>query len=118
MCSESYKYYKEHHICVSCGQENAEKNHTQCLNCMMKARERALIYFKKHKKELQEKSRIRAKNRYENLKEQGICTSCGKRPAADNKILCKHCAARINYRNRQKYLLNIYASKNIYEISI
>ena len=50
MCSESYKYYKEHHICVSCGQENAEKNHTQCLNCMMKARERALIYFKKHKK--------------------------------------------------------------------
>ena len=47
-----------------------------------------------------------------------LIVSCGKRPAADNKILCKHCAARINYRNRQKYLLNIYATKNICEISI
>ena len=56
MCSENYKYYKEHHICVSCGQEKAEKDHTQCLNCMVKARERAAIYAKKHKKELQEKS--------------------------------------------------------------
>ena len=53
MCRENYKYYKEHNICVSCGQENAEKNHTLCLNCMMKARERALIYFKKHKKEVE-----------------------------------------------------------------
>ena len=59
-----------------------------------------------------------AREAYRVLKKQGICTSCGKRPAASNKVLCKHCSARVNYRNRQKYLLNIYATKNICEISI
>ena len=118
MCSENYKFYKEHHIFVKCGREDAERNHTLCLNCMIKARERAVNYAKKHRKEIQEKSRIRSKCRYYKLKEQGICTSCGRRYTKNNKTLCSHCSARINYRNRQKYLLNIYTIKNICEIRI
>ena len=52
MCSKNnYEFYKKHHICVSCDQEDAEKNHTLCLNCMIKARERASIYSRKHKDE-------------------------------------------------------------------
>ena len=118
MCSENYKLYKEHHICVRCGQEDAERNHILCLNCMMKSREYALNYTKKHKKEIQEKSRIRSKDRYIRLKEQGICTSCGKRKTIDGKVLCRNCSARVNHRNRQKYLLNVYAIKNMCEIRI
>lgn len=118
MCRVNYEYYKDHHICVKCGQEDAEKDHTLCLNCMMKERERAAIYAQKHRKELLEKYRRNSKNRYNRLKEQGICTSCGKRPAAKNKILCRHCSAKVNYRKRQKYLLNIYATKNICEIRV
>ena len=50
MCSKAnYEFYKSHNICVSCGQEDAEKNHTLCLCCMMKNRERSMEYHKKHK---------------------------------------------------------------------
>ena len=100
------------------GGEDAEKNHTLCLNCMIKARERASIYSRKHKEEIREKTRVRSKNRYENLKKQGICTSCGRRKVQNNKTLCNICSARANYQRRQKYLLNVYATKNICEINI
>ena len=33
---QRYYWLKEHHICVSCGQENAIKNHIYCVNCMGK----------------------------------------------------------------------------------
>ncbi len=119
MCSKNnYEYYKIHKICVRCGQEDAERNHTMCLECMMKSREYSLKYARKHKKERQEKNRIRSKERYYRLKEQGICTCCGRRITKNNKVLCNHCSARINYRKRQEYLLNIYATKNMCEIRI
>ncbi len=119
MCSKNnYEYYKSHKICVRCGQEDAERNHTLCLQCMMKSREESLKYNRAHKKERQAKNRIRAKKRYYQLKEQGICTSCGKRVSRNNKVLCNQCSARINYRKRQEYLLKVYATKNMCEIRV
>ena len=119
MCSvNNYEYYKSHNICVRCGQEDAENNHTMCLECMMKSREESLKYHRKHRKERQEKDRIRAKKRYYKLKNEKICTCCGKRPSRKGKVLCNQCAARINYRKRKAYLLNVYAAKRMYEISI
>lgn len=117
MC-ERYEYYKKHSICVRCGQEDAVKNRTLCLVCMMKNREYAVNYHKKHKEEVREKSRIRSKIRYNRLKKLKICTSCGKRTTSNNKVLCNYCAARINDRNRRKYLLYIYATKNMLEIRV
>ncbi len=119
MCSKAnYEFYKSHNICVSCGQEDAEKNHTLCLCCMMKNRERSMEYHKKHREELKEKYRKRDKIRYDNLKKQGICTCCGKRHTKYNKIYCEHCSARKNAQHRAKYLLNIYASKTMAEIRV
>lgn len=119
MCSKNnYEYYKSHKICVRCSQEDVERNHTLCLECMMKNREESLKYNRKHRKERQEKNRIRAKKRYYNLKEQGICTCCGKRRTRKDKVLCTYCSARINYRKRKEYLLNVYATKRIYEIRV
>lgn len=119
MCSKAnYEFYKAHHICVRCGQENAEKNHTLCLCCMMKSREESLIYRNKHREELNKAERIRSKIRYDRLKEQGICACCGKRPTKYNKIYCEHCSARKNAKYRAKYLLNAYASKDMVEIRV
>lgn len=36
----------------------------------------------------------------------------------NNKVLCNQCSARINYRKRQEYLLNVYATKRMYEIRV
>ena len=73
MCDiNNYQYYKQHHICVNCGQEFAEKNHILCLQCMIKSRERALSYYNEHKKEIREKKRIKNKDRYNKLKELKI----------------------------------------------
>lgn len=119
MCSKNnYEYYKSHNICVRCGQEDAERNHVLCLECMMKNRESSAKYNRKYKKERQEKNRIRAKKRYYDLKEQGICTCCGKRNTKSNKVMCSQCSKRLNYRKRQEYLLNVYANKNMCEIRI
>lgn len=118
MCNENYEYYKSHHVCVRCRHEDAEKNHTLCLNCMMKDREASINYYHEHKEEIKEKKRITDKIRYNRLKSLGICTSCGKRTTKNNKVVCEHCSARINNRNRAKYLLNVYATRTMAEIRI
>ena len=65
MCdTKNYEFYKSHHICVRCGQEIAEKNHTLCLLCMMKNREESKAYYRKHKEEKREKNRIKSQNKY------------------------------------------------------
>lgn len=116
--SSNYEYYKKHHICVNCGQEDAERNSTLCFRCRIKNRERAIDYYKRHKEDIKEKKRIKNKERYNYLKENGICTSCGKRKTKNNKICCEHCAAKINERNRKKYLLYVYSIRNIADIRV
>ena len=119
MCNiKDYEFYKSHHICVRCGQEIAEENHTLCLVCMIKSREEARAYHKKHKEEKREQNRIRSRNRYHKLKGLGVCTSCGKRQVKNNKVLCEHCRIKANYKQRQKYLLDVYATRNICEIRV
>lgn len=119
MCNRTnYEFYKKHHICVRCGQENAERNHILCFRCMIKSREQSLVYNNKHREERKEKSRINSRNRYYRLKESGVCTSCGKRKTEYNKVMCKHCSAKINARKRAKYLLNVYATRNMAEIRV
>ena len=119
MCdSSNYEFYKKHHICVKCGQEDAERNSTLCFRCRIKNRESAIKYYKSHKEEQKERKRIRSKKRYNTLKERGLCTSCGKRHTENNKVYCKYCSARANERNRKKYLLYVYTTKNLAEIKI
>ena len=117
-CKTTYEWYKEHNICVRCGQEDAVRNHVLCFRCMIDARERALKYANKHKEELKEKNKIKSKKRYAKLKELGLCTSCGKRPTKHNKVYCEYCGARVRERQRKAYLLNIYATKSMAEIRV
>lgn len=115
MCDLSnYEYYKKHHICVRCGQEDAERNSTLCFRCRIKNREASINYYNRHK----EQNRIKSRVRYNKLKQVGLCTSCGKRQARNNKVCCDRCAAKARERNRKKYLLYVYATRNIAEIRV
>ena len=40
--------------------------------------------------------------KYNKLKEQEICTSCGKRHTKNNKVYCDFCASKKNERKRKR----------------
>lgn len=48
------------------------------------------------------KSQLKA--RYDFLKEQGLCVTCGKEPAIKDQIRCTHCKKKREDSNRRSYL--------------
>lgn len=119
MCNiNNYEFYKSHHICVRCGQEDAERNNTLCFRCRIKNRESSINYYNSHKEERKEKNRISSQVRYNRLKNLGLCTCCGKRKTNHNRIMCNHCRAKVNARHRRRYLLMVYATRNLSDIRI
>lgn len=82
---DTYYYYKEHHICVLCHKESADKGHVTCLACRLDIRDRRRDYYyrKEEQKNLsaeQRKEKSDAmKRKREKWEESGLCTSCGKR---------------------------------------
>lgn len=85
---KSYEWYKEHGICVQCGQEEAAQHRVRCLECLAKntTRKRKNMdpeYAKRKRRERQE---------------QGKCVWCGRPRAKDSKCYCTEC--RIKNRRR------------------
>ena len=52
---QRYHWLKEHHICVSCGCENAVKNHIYCIECLGKDREKSYKRFLNRSEEEKQK---------------------------------------------------------------
>lgn len=99
-----YYWYKSHGICTDCHANNAEKGHTRCLDCRLKALDRAAERRCKMTEQDIEKRRnqrhIYAITRYHKLKESGMCVDCGKREAV-NGVRCKSCRLMNNWRRRK-----------------
>ena len=57
------------------------------------------------------KHNIYKMNRYYRLKEQHICTQCGKRKSRENRTLCEWCARRKSLQEHSRYVLNAYENK-------
>lgn len=116
---ERYDWLKEHNICTKCGQANAIKNQTLCIDCAVKARERTYKWYANlddnTRKKYREKYR---KERYYKLKEQGICTRCGKRKIVNSETLCDWCLKKQSLRNHKRYLRNVYETRNINNIRV
>ena len=69
-----------------------------------KARQNWIFMLPTEKKEkLKEESRIRMRKRYKRLKEAGLCTICGKHPAANNHIRCATCHAKHLAYGKKRY---------------
>lgn len=105
---ERYHWLKEHRICVQCGAKDAKPNNVKCWECI----EKEWNYNYSDDKKLKNNNHV--KNRYYRLKEQGLCTKCGKRDSK-GKTLCVFCMAktkkRVQERYREKYGLKSETGK-------
>ena len=89
---ERYDYLKKIHICVNCGNEDAEPNSIYCLHCREKIYSRNRKYRKNNEEKMKTKEKDYFKNLYHKRKEQGICTKCGKRKVCrSSTTLCLEC---------------------------
>lgn len=96
---KEYRFYKNLGICVRCHKERAEPNKVLCLECADKDNEQC----KKSRERNIAKEKKRDLDKYNRLKEQGICTYCKHEKAVAGKTKCAKCLAKIRYkRSRNK----------------
>lgn len=81
-------------LCIRCGKHKTETGFSQCREC--RGRDRPTI----HSEEALKRQKEKAKLRYAERKNQGICVRCGKEKALPGIVLCSIC--RIN-RNQAIY---------------
>jgi len=104
-----YEWYKAHHICAKCGQQQAQSGYIYCLECRMKAREQNEKYRRQRSTERNSELRAYWKKwrteTYQKRKEAGLCPRCGKRRPPDGKVQCRICTAKkrkMNERYRRR----------------
>lgn len=97
---ERYAWLKANGICVSCGQEKADKGRTRCLQCRFRDIEYARSWQEKNAEKFKEYSKRYQKERYKNLKANGLCVNCGK-PTDNGKTSCNICAYIANKKRTE-----------------
>ena len=95
---EEYDFFKELHICVRCKNERAEPNKVTCLECS----ERDKKYDKKKREKKLEEYRKKDKDKYQKLKDNGICTYCKREKAMQGKYKCEKCLNKLKNRRNSK----------------
>lgn len=95
---DMYAWRKAHHICTKCGQEDAAKGRTRCINCLEKCRgqiRKPLTTEQRYAKH------IRQKRRYDLLTAFGVCTKDGiERKRERDAIYFKGLTLQDFYRNQ------------------
>ena len=103
---ESYRYYREHRICISCRCERAVRGSVYCLGCREKKRERERNRYKMMSEAEKEERRAKVRIYHKQLRAkrlaQGICPHCGRRKLAEGKAACPICAAKRNALQRKR----------------
>lgn len=99
---ESRNFYREQHVCTECGKVKVPESEKTCPECRAKRYEhrKPLTYYQKNS--YGERFRNQQKNLYQQRKEQGICTRCGKRNAMPNKAKCGICLEKDAEAHRRK----------------
>jgi predicted amidophosphoribosyltransferase len=91
-------FYKEHGICVSCGQEKAARGRIRCANCLAADAERHLqSYYGMTDKQRAafNAAKLQAEQKRKELRRTaGICTRCGKFKANQGRTMCGICLAK------------------------
>ena len=90
---ERYYWYKEHGICVSCGQEDAAPKKVKCEECAAKEAARNQTAYYRKREERREAMRRRKRELYAKRRAKGLCANCGKKTSA-GKRLCLDCFLR------------------------
>lgn len=101
---ERYIWLKEHHICVNCGNEDADYKSTLCFKCKEKIYKRNNDYYLKNKQKIDDRKREYRRKQYHIRKENGICTKCGKRKVCrKSTTLCIDCYIRQKRRKDKRW---------------
>lgn len=107
---ENYNWCKEHHICVKCGKNPAERNRVCCYECNLKQSELNRERRKQQTEEQKEAIREYQRKRCNEMKEKGLCTRCGRSTNNNGKTLCNECLIKRrrydNERNRCKGIVS------------
>lgn len=92
-------YYKKMGICPMCKKKPAFSNFVHCADCLEKIALNNIKYRAKKHEEYERRNNLSKKKRYQERKEKGLCTSCGKRKK-EHGMLCNLCWAK-RQRSRQ-----------------
>lgn len=94
--SDRYKRLREQGLCIQCGGKAIEGK-SRCEFCKKKD--------KSSRKPMTDEQRLaqRIKNnrRYKDLKEKGLCVTCGKKPAKAGCVRCEECLKYIAEKRKQ-----------------
>lgn len=104
MNKEYFNWLKEHHICISCCCEKAEKGRTKCIMCLAKdAEKHAKRYdISESRAKMNEANRKSYhKTRQERI-EQGFCPRCGKRKPSEGYKQCAICRSKDRLRREKQ----------------
>lgn len=96
---KDYNICKDLKICVRCHKNPAEPHKIMCLECADKDSEQS----RKNRQRNLEERKKRDLDKYNRLKEMGVCTYCKHEKAVAGKTKCAKCLAKIrNKRNAKK----------------
>lgn len=102
MKKELADWYRNHHICPKCGQNDAFGSYIHCAECLEKITLNNIKNRTEHPekvKEYTEKYKEKRKKQRQERKQKGLCITCGKK--ADKGVYClEHWLKR--QRNREK----------------
>lgn len=97
--------YKEHHICIHCGQNDAMPGRVSCAECLAKDLERHTKAYENLSGETKaaylQKRNERQREKRKRLVAKGICTTCLKRPMSKGYRSCIECRTRMLKRERE-----------------
>lgn len=92
---ETRQWRKEHHICVTCGKQDAAIGFVQCGECI----ERKINAYYANK----ERRNATVAARQKRLKEAGLCVTCGKPRSGKSKIHCDKCLEKRRIYDRKRH---------------
>lgn len=100
---ENRAFYRENHLCTSCGKNAVFGNDKTCFECRAKKEQRRKEPTKEQKERYRSNFRERQNRLYRERVEKGICTRCGKTKAIPGKKKCGMCLGRDAELHRRKY---------------
>ena len=109
-CADYYKqtriFYQKMGFCPICKKNRIYGDEKTCPECLAKKNIQNPLYAAKAKAEgkywaSQEYNTERSRAKYAKRKSEGICTKCGKRPAALDRTMCQICLDKAAERSRR-----------------
>lgn len=94
--SDRYKRLRKQGLCTQCG-VTPTNGKSRCKWCAEKAK----VARKSLTNEQLSAQRMKEKQRYYDLKEKGLCVTCGKKPAKTGCVRCEECLKYITEKRKQ-----------------